>query len=395
MSRCNFIPVRGRAKQLVAPAARTVCSVSVAPARLKGWLNLQMSYMHVLSGRGAGPAFALFVLLAAALTARAETREPVSVPSPTGGAPMSGILFAPDGGAPAPGVIVLHTARPEFEPADEAYAQRLARNGYVALVLNYRTNTPDSYWSPKITAELLGAARWLRGRPEVGGKALGAVGFSLGVHAMLLAARDPAIVASVVYYGAYDVRKYVARVQGRLPAHVPLPIDKAAEFNGAALLLHGGADDEIPPRSAEEMRDALKAAGKTVELVIYPGATHRFDRGNVEGHDGNTGPTGFTYEENPDAAKDAFARTLAWFGKHLRGASPPSDAAPVARPAAGGDEPVGPTGRTPSQVIAGSDADGDGRVSRAEFKGPPQAFSRLDADGDGFLTRQELIDAWR
>lgn len=35
------------------------------------------------------------------------------------------------------------------------------------------------------------------------------------------------------------------------------------------------------------------------------------------------------------------------------------------------------------------DRDGDGKVSRAEFDGPPDAFDRLDKDGDGHLTDAE------
>lgn len=35
------------------------------------------------------------------------------------------------------------------------------------------------------------------------------------------------------------------------------------------------------------------------------------------------------------------------------------------------------------------DRDGDGKVSRAEFAGPPQLFGRLDADADGFVTSEE------
>ncbi|NQV54212.1 MAG: EF-hand domain-containing protein, partial [Rhodospirillales bacterium] len=36
------------------------------------------------------------------------------------------------------------------------------------------------------------------------------------------------------------------------------------------------------------------------------------------------------------------------------------------------------------------DADGDGRVARSEFTGPPNNFARIDADKDGFLTAQEF-----
>jgi len=38
------------------------------------------------------------------------------------------------------------------------------------------------------------------------------------------------------------------------------------------------------------------------------------------------------------------------------------------------------------------DKNGDGKLSRLEFKGPPPAFKRLDQDNDGYITRQEAKD---
>ncbi len=58
-------------------------------------------------------------------------------------------------------------------------------------------------------------------------------------------------------------------------------------------------------------------------------------------------------------------------------------------------EMLGPRGLTARQVVANSDQDGDARISRDEFRGPPPAFPRIDADGDGLLTREELEAFWR
>ena len=41
------------------------------------------------------------------------------------------------------------------------------------------------------------------------------------------------------------------------------------------------------------------------------------------------------------------------------------------------------------------DQDNDGRISRSEWKRDPQAFDRLDANKDGFLAREELRSAAR
>lgn len=332
-------------------------------------------------------ALALLCLAAALPAARADMRQDVEIPSVTQGEPLKGVLFAPDGGGAKPGVLVLAPGSGRAEPADLRYAAALAKAGFVALAVNYQTNTTkNSRWSPRITTELAGVVNWLRARPEVGGKLVGTVGFSAGSQGILLGAKHGAVRAVVVYYGGYNLRKYAKGGQN-IPPQLPLPIDAAAGVNGPVLLLHGEKDDEISYKDAEEMRDALKAAGKTVELVVYPGAYHRFERGNVEGKSGDISDKGFTYREDPAAAKDAFARTVAWLTKYL--------SAPGADSAAADSEPVGPTGRTPSQAISASDTDGDGKLSKTEFKGPPAAFGNIDKDGDGFLTKRELTAAWR
>ena len=41
------------------------------------------------------------------------------------------------------------------------------------------------------------------------------------------------------------------------------------------------------------------------------------------------------------------------------------------------------------------DTDHDGRLSRAEFKGPAALFDRLDTNHDGFLTKEEHEDGLR
>lgn len=58
-------------------------------------------------------------------------------------------------------------------------------------------------------------------------------------------------------------------------------------------------------------------------------------------------------------------------------------------------ETVGPNGRTPSQVIALLDGDGDGRLSNSEFKDRTENFSRVDANNDGFLEKQEFETHYR
>jgi len=46
--------------------------------------------------------------------------------------------------------------------------------------------------------------------------------------------------------------------------------------------------------------------------------------------------------------------------------------------------------KSAEKIMRNSDADGDGRISRREWKGPPPRFDRLDRDGDGYVTLGEL-----
>jgi Ca2+-binding EF-hand superfamily protein len=58
-------------------------------------------------------------------------------------------------------------------------------------------------------------------------------------------------------------------------------------------------------------------------------------------------------------------------------------------------KPDGRTGRQEERAAKHQkmDVNGDGRISRDEWKGPAEAFNRIDADGDGALTGAELAQA--
>lgn len=280
------------------------------------WWAAAVSAGARLSVKTAFGAAATLIGLSISALVIADTRVAVDVPVSVGRS-LSAELYSPGSGAPAPAVIVLHTAAGAVESFDSQYARALAKEGFVALAVNYlhaQTTGGTRIWAPGITDDLAAVTKWLQARPEVAGKPLGTVGFSLGSHALLLAAREPAIKAVVVYYGAYNPRQFRSL---KLPPTVRLPIDVAAEVRAPVLLFHGAADDEVPPSDARAMEAALKAAGKVVELVVYPGAHHRFDRGPVAGMRGERSAQGHTYRKNDAAAKDAFARTLAWLRKYL------------------------------------------------------------------------------
>jgi len=80
-------------------------------------------------------------------------------------------------------------------------------------------------------------------------------------------------------------------------------MDVAAQLKAPVLGLYGAADSGIPVDSVEKMRDAAKAAGKTVEIVVYPEAPHAFHADYRP-----------SYRAEP--AADGWKRCVAWFKQH-------------------------------------------------------------------------------
>ena len=75
------------------------------------------------------------------------------------------------------------------------------------------------------------------------------------------------------------------------------PLRRAAEIKAPVLMAYGGSDRRVPIVNGERMRDALRAAGREVEWVVYPD----------EGH-------GWLREDN---TLDFWRRVEAFLGKHM------------------------------------------------------------------------------
>ena len=96
--------------------------------------------------------------------------------------------------------------------------------------------------------------------------------------------------------------------QQRIKAAVPFygpnpPLEDVPNIKAAVLGIYGGNDTRITGQ-VPALEEALKKAGVTYEIKVYESADHAFHN-----------DTGQRYE--PVAAKDAWERTLAWFGNHM------------------------------------------------------------------------------
>ena len=129
---------------------------------------------------------------------------------------------------------------------------------------------------------------WLADR-EVTADRMGVLGFDVGAAVALLVAAERTLGAAV----SVADEGSMASVSGRLPS-------LAAAMAGLTCPWLGlyGRDGDGDGDTAT-VRDATSAAEFATNVVVYPRSGHRFDA-------------------DPDAAADAWQRTLDWFDAHLR-----------------------------------------------------------------------------
>jgi len=125
---------------------------------------------------------------------------------------------------------------------------------------------------------------------------LGITGFCWGGRIVwLYAEHNPALKAGVAWYGKV--------VGDSTPLQPKNPIDLVADLHAPVLGLYGGADPGIPVDTLKQMEAAAKAAGKTVEFVVYPDTPHAFNADYRS-----------SYRQGP--AEDGWKRLQAWFHAH-------------------------------------------------------------------------------
>jgi carboxymethylenebutenolidase len=190
--------------------------------------------------------------------------------------------------------------------------RRLAHAGYVALAPDFfvRHGDPSKLADidavlkivaqasdQQVTSDTAAALKFLKAQPFADTGRLGVTGFCWGGGKTWLAAeRFAEPKAAVAWYGPL-------KPNPRLPP-TPAPLQLVKALHAPVLGLYGGKDQGIPAADIEEMRAALKAAGKTgSEIVVYPQAQHGFLA---------------DYRPSYDAAasQDGWKRMLAFFAAH-------------------------------------------------------------------------------
>jgi dipeptidyl-peptidase-4 len=174
------------------------------------------------------------------------------------------------------------------------WEQALAAEGFVVFLLDPRTASGKGAQSAWRAYKRLGMQEledikdgiaWVKQRPYVDGSRIGMAGHSYGgymtsyamTHSDLFAAGIAG--APVTDWRDYD-SIYTERFMG-LPQDNPQGYDassvvKAARnLHGKLLIIHGSIDDNVSVRNTMTLVEALQAANKEFELMIYPGSRHR------------------------------------------------------------------------------------------------------------------------
>jgi carboxymethylenebutenolidase len=262
----------------------------------------------VLTGSLAAAAALLESLGVGAHAAQVDPKDPALVSRDVQFAgkagPIFGYLSRPKAAGKYPAIVVIHENRGLNEHIQDI-ARRFAKEGYVALAPDYLSrhggtkkanpkgeglaNIRELAPWQEVAEDTEAAFAYLRDLPEVRSDRLGLTGFCWGGEMTFAAAtKVRGLKAAVVWYG-----------------RSPNPIDLVQNIE-APILAHYGEKDPGVNKTIQPAEEAMKKYGKSFTYKIYPGAQHAFNN--------DTNPERY----HPEAAKEAWARTIEFFDKHLK-----------------------------------------------------------------------------
>jgi dienelactone hydrolase len=237
-------------------------------------------------------------------------------------------LYRPEGAGPFPAVVALHDCggldqRPNTQAQlYSEWAKTLVGDGFVVLF-------PDSFgsrglgsqcrerhrtvhaWRERVS-DANAAKHWLQEQSYVRGDHISLLGWANGATAALSTVR----LTTGVHREGADFRSAAAfypscrrLLQTAWSARVP------------TLVLIGGADDWTPAAACQQMVAGAHGRSARVQIVVYPGAHHEFDRANSPvrlrtGLVNTVDPSGRAHGgTNPAARSDAFRRVPQWLAR--------------------------------------------------------------------------------
>ena len=237
-------------------------------------------------------AFAFLTLLSLAFAVEAAPApSPRQVDIPLSSGVLHAQLYKPDGDGPFPVVIALHGCgglaghSDPVQPRYRDWAEQLVKSGNAVLL-------PDSYGSrelgpqcrardPRVSArrervaDIMASRQWLLQQPWAAHDRISLLGWANGASALLWAVRpqlpsghvEPDFRSAIAFYP--DCR--ISSGTG-WSARVP------------TLLMIGAKDDVSSPPACKQMVDGARGRSALARIVVYPTASHDFDRANLPLH---------------------------------------------------------------------------------------------------------------
>lgn len=189
------------------------------------------------------------------------------------------------------GIVVLHEGRGVTEKV-LGVVEGLAAEGWLTVAphLYHRLGSPNRVTGESVLADSDASFSWLAER-GVSADRMGVVGFDLGATVACVVAGERAL-GAVVSCAAPGI---TVPVSSGLPALV----DVVGKVISPWLGLYGERDGAITHEEIELLRAAAERAKVATDIVSYPEADHRFDTA-------------------PEAAAEAWQRTLNWLDANLR-----------------------------------------------------------------------------
>jgi dienelactone hydrolase len=267
-------------------------------------------------------------VIAAALACSEAIAAPEQIDIPDGSLTLHATLYRPEGAGPFPAVVALHDCgglaqRPNTQAQlYSKWAEKLVADGFVVVF-------PDSFGSRNLGTQCrehhrtvhawrervsdANAARlWLQQQSYVRGDRVSLLGWANGAVAALWTIR----LTAAVHHDAADFRSAVAfypscrrLLRSAWSARVP------------TLILIGSADDWTLASTCQQMVAGARGRSAHVQIVVYPGAHHEFDRANSPirlrtGLVNTADPSGRAHGgTNPAARTDAFSRVPHWLAR--------------------------------------------------------------------------------
>jgi carboxymethylenebutenolidase len=213
---------------------------------------------------------------------------------------IMGYLARPSSGDAAPVILVCHENR-GLTPHIQDVTRRFAKAGYVGLAVDLlsrqggsaavgQENVPGALGNippDQFVEDFKSGWRSLQGQSFADTARVGMTGFCFGGGVTWrVATQMPELLAAVPFYGPQP------------------PVEDVPNIRAAVLAIYGELDSRINS-GIPAIEQAMMENNKIYQKIVYQGADHAFHN--------DTGP-----RYNPEAAKDAWGKMLAWFDQYVR-----------------------------------------------------------------------------